>query len=76
MNRHFQDTKYYLKRAGQSVRAGVGAEFRPLWERFDGLVDREKEEEAPERGRFDAVGESLEWVRDRVDGYRRDRPSA
>lgn len=75
MNRHFQDTKYYLKRAGQSVWAGVGAEFRPLRKRFDGLVDRE-EEEVPERGRFDAVQESLERVRDRVDGYRRDRPSA
>ena len=77
MNRHFQDTRYYLKRAGQSVRAGLGTELRPLRERFDGLLGREAEaEETPERGRFGAVREAAARARDRLGGARRDRQRA
>ena len=84
MNKHFEDTKYYLKRAGETTKAGVDEELEPLRERVDDLVDREEEE--PERGRFEEVREDLrelqaktegetheaiEKVRDRLDGYRR-----
>ena len=86
MNKHFEDTKYYLKRAGETAKAGVGEELEPLRERVDDLVDREEEE--PERGRFEEVREDLrelqaktegetreaiEEARDRLDGYRRQR---
>ncbi|MDR9381116.1 MAG: hypothetical protein RI560_05505 [Natronomonas sp.] len=89
MNKHFQDAKYYLKRAGETAKAGVSEELEPIRERVDELVDREEEE--PEPGRFDEVrqdlkelqakaeGETREAIADarqRIDSYRGDRSDA
>jgi hypothetical protein len=89
MNKHFQDAKYYLKRAGETAKAGVSEELEPIRERVDELVDREEEE--PEPGRFDGVrqdlkelqakaeGETREAIADarqRIDSYRGDRSDA
>ena len=89
MNKHFQDAKYYLKRAGETAKAGVSEELEPIRERVDELVDREEEE--PEPGRVDEVrqdlkelqakaeGETREAIADarqRIDSYRGDRSDA
>jgi hypothetical protein len=89
MNKHFEDAKYYLKRAGETAKAGVSEELEPLRERVNELIDREEEE--PEPGRFDEVrqdlkelqakaeGETREAIADarqRIDSYRGDRSDA
>jgi hypothetical protein len=89
MNKHFEDAKYYLKRAGETAKAGVAEELDPLRERVNELIDREEEE--PEPGRFDEVrqdlkelqakaeGETREAIADarqRIDSYRSDRSDA
>ena len=33
MNKHFEDAKYYLKRGGETARAGISEELEPLKER-------------------------------------------
>ena len=89
MNKHFEDTRYYLKRAGETAKAGVSKEIEPLRERINGLIDRE--EETPEPGRFDEIREELKELqqkaegetrdalanaRDRIDSYRAERDDA
>lgn len=86
MNKHFEDTRYYLKRAGETAKAGVSEEIEPIQERVNDLIDRE--EEAPEPGRFDEIrselkelqqkaeGETREAIanaRERIDNYRAER---
>jgi len=88
MNKHFEDAKYYLKRAGETAKAGVSEEIEPIRSRVDDLIDREEEE--PEPGRFDEVraelkelqgkaeGETREAIQDareRIDNYRNERRS-
>ena len=86
MNKHFEDAKYYLKRAGETAKAGVSEEIEPIRERVNDLIDREEEE--PEPGRFDEVRadlkelqekaegetrEAIEDARERIDNYRSER---
>lgn len=88
MNKHFEDTRYYMRRAVETAKAGVGEELEPVQERVNELIRRE--EEAPERGRFDEVREDLrelseraegetreaiESARERIDSYREERAS-
>jgi len=70
MNKHFEDAKYYLKRAGETAKAGVSEELEPLKERVDDLVDREEAE--PEPGRFDEVRAELEALQERAEGETRE----
>jgi uncharacterized protein YjbJ (UPF0337 family) len=87
MNKHFEDAKYYLKRAGETAKAGVAEEIDPIKERVNDLVDREEGEE-PEPGRLEEIkaelkelqtraeGETREAIgdaRDRIDSYRSER---
>ncbi len=89
MNKHFEDAKYYMKRAGETAKAGVSEELEPVRERVNTLIDREEEE--PEPGRFDQVREELkelqekaegetreaiENARERIDNYRNERTDA
>ena len=70
MNKHFEDAKYYLKRAGETARAGISEELEPLKERVDDLVDREEAD--PEPGRFDEVRADLEALQERAEGETRE----
>ena len=70
MNKHFEDAKYYLKRAGETAKAGVSEELEPLKERVDDLVDREEAD--PEPGRFDEVRADLEALQERAEGETRE----
>jgi hypothetical protein len=89
MNKHFEDARYYLKRAGTTAKAGVAEELDPVREKARNLMDRE--EEAPEPGRFEEVkrelaelqekaeGETREAIRDareKLDSYRSERAEA
>lgn len=57
MNRHFQDTRYYLKRAGHTVKKGIAVELAPVTERVQKFTGNEP---APESGRFDELKADLE----------------
>ena len=70
MNKHFEDAKYYLKRAGETAKAGVSEELEPVQTRVDDLIDREEEE--PKPGRFDEVREDLKELQERAEGETRD----
>ncbi|ELZ26343.1 hypothetical protein C475_09142 [Halosimplex carlsbadense 2-9-1] len=65
MNRHFEDSLYYLKRAVRTARTGVREELAPVEDRVRALVGRERE---PEPGRIEAVRSELETIPERVRG--------
>ncbi|WP_135304478.1 DUF7553 family protein [Haloarcula amylovorans] len=56
MNRHFEDTRYYLKRASQTARKGLRTELEPIEMRVRELMGTEKE---PEPGRVERVKSDL-----------------
>lgn len=64
MNKHFRDTGYYLKRAGQTAKRGVAEELAPVRERVESLVG----EEEPDPTRIDAIREDLRDVQSRAEG--------
>lgn len=65
MNKHFEDTKYYLKRAGKTAKMGVVEELEPVQERVQELVG---EEEEPEPSRVDRIREDLKDIQTRAEG--------
>ncbi|MFB6173940.1 MAG: hypothetical protein ABEI39_04785 [Halobacteriales archaeon] len=69
MNKHFEDTRYYLKRAGETAKRGIEEELEPIEERFRELTGREEE---PEPGRLDAIREDLEALEERAEGEARE----
>ncbi len=69
MNRYFEDTQYYLKRAGETAAKGVKEELEPIEDRFRELTGRDDE---PESSRLDKIREDLETLEDRAEGEARD----
>jgi len=67
MNKHFEDTKYYLKRAAKTAKRGVEEEIEPLQERVQELVGEEEEPE-PEPGRIEQLREDLSDLQERAEG--------
>lgn len=45
MNRHFEDTQYYVKRAGETAKKGVAAEREAVEQRVRALTGRAAEPE-------------------------------
>lgn len=70
MNKHFEDAKYYLKRAGETAKAGVAEEIEPVRERVTDLIESEEEEAVP--GRFDEVREDLKELQQKAEGETRE----
>jgi gas vesicle protein len=68
MNKHFEDTKYYLKRAAETAKRGVEEEIEPLQERVQDLVGDEPEESEPEPGRIEQLREDLSELQERAEG--------
>jgi predicted nucleic acid-binding Zn-ribbon protein len=64
MNRHFEDTRYYLKRAGQEARRGVADELAPLVERVEQLFG----EEEPDPSRIEKVQAELKELQAKAEG--------
>ncbi|WP_137288310.1 DUF7553 family protein [Natronorubrum halophilum] len=71
MNKHFHDSRYYLKRAGEHAKLGVTETLEPYATRLRTLVGREPESES-ESGRLHSVREDLTTLEqkatDRVHG--------
>lgn len=65
MNKHFEDTRYYLKRAGETAKKGISEEIEPLQERVQELRG---EEEEPEPGRVEKLREDLKELGERAEG--------
>jgi len=63
MNRHFEDTLYYLKRAGTTVKRGVLVEVEPLTSKVESVTGDEPESEA---GRLDDVRATIGSTRTKV----------
>lgn len=69
MNRHFEDARYYLKRAGETATKGVKTELEPVRARFDELTGREEE---PDPGRLDEIKAELREVQAKAEGEARE----
>ena len=65
MNKHFEDTRYYLKRAGETAKEGISEELEPLRERFESLTGGEEE---PEPTRVEKLRDDLSTLQDRAEG--------
>ena len=70
MNKHFEDTKYYLKRAAKTAKAGVAEQIEPIQERVNDLIDRGDEE--PEPGRLDELREDIRELQEKAEGETRE----
>jgi hypothetical protein len=65
MNKHFEDTRYYLKRAGETAKRGIVEELEPIQERVRTVTGGEEE---PEPGRLEAIGDDLNQLQERAEG--------
>ena len=65
MNKHFEDTRYYLKRATETATRGVKEELEPVEERFREMTGREKE---PEPGRVERIRADIEELQGKAEG--------
>jgi len=65
MNKHFEDTRYYLKRAGETAKEGITEELEPLRERFESLTGGEEE---PEPTRVEKLRDDLSTLQERAEG--------
>jgi len=59
MNRHFQDTRYYLKRTVETAAKGLKTELEPAERRLRAVVGSEKE---PEPNRIETVKGELKGL--------------
>ena len=69
MNKHFEDTRYYLKRAVKTASKGVSEELEPIEAKVRELTGREEE---PEPNRFDTIREELESLEKKAEGEARE----
>lgn len=69
MNKHFEDTRYYLKRATETATKGVREELEPIEERFREMTGHEQE---PEPGRVERIREELEEIQGKAEGDARE----
>ena len=65
VNKHFEDARYYLKRAGETAKAGVAEEVSAVEERFRELTGREEE---PEDSRLEDIKSELAELQERAEG--------
>jgi len=65
MNKHFEDTVYYIKRAGETAKKGISEELEPVQERVSEIVG---EDEEPEPGRVEKIREDLVDLQERAEG--------
>ena len=67
MNKHFEDTRYYLKRAAETAKRGVEEEVEPLQDRVQELIGEEEEPE-PEPTRVEQLRDDLDELQARAEG--------
>ena len=71
MNKHFEDTRYYLKRAAETAKAGVEEEIDPLEQKVRGWAGLEEDEEV-EAGGLDSMIEELRTLEAKAEGEARE----
>lgn len=64
MNKHYEDTMYYLKRAGDHAKLGVAETLEPVEAKARELTGREAE---PEPGRLETLREQVRGLGRRVE---------
>ena len=69
MNKHFEDTRYYLGRAKETAAQGLREEVAGIEQRFRELTGREGE---PEPSRLDSIREDLQELEQRAEGEARE----
>ena len=65
MNKHFEDTRYYIKRAGETAKKGISEELEPIEERVKKLTGQEEE---PEPSRLEEIRADLKELQGRAEG--------
>lgn len=65
MNKHFEDTRYYIKRASKTAKKGVSEELEPIENRVKKLTGTEAE---PEPSRLEEVRDDLKELQGRAEG--------
>ena len=65
MNKHFEDTRYYLNRAVEHAKEGVREELSPLQDRLRELTG---DDEEPEPSRLEKLQSDLEALEERAEG--------
>ncbi|MFB6131281.1 MAG: hypothetical protein ABEJ28_10720 [Salinigranum sp.] len=68
MNKHFQDSLYYLRRAGEHAKTGIEEELEPIEARVREALGQEEE---PEPNRVDRIQEELRDIERRAQGETR-----
>lgn len=68
MNKHFEDARYYLSRAGEHAAAGVKEELEPVVDRVNELRGVE-----PEPSRVEKLQSDLREIEQRAEGEARER---
>jgi len=66
MNKHFEDTRYYLTRAAETAKRGVAEELEPVRERVREITGEEEEE--IETSRVDELRGDLEELERKAEG--------
>ncbi|MFC7175665.1 DUF7553 family protein [Halosegnis marinus] len=69
VNKHFEDARYYLKRAGETAKEGVSEEVGKVESRLREVTGRESE---PEAGRLDEIRADLSEIQERAEGEARE----
>ncbi|WP_255149109.1 DUF7553 family protein [Halorarius halobius] len=69
MNKHFEDTTYYLKRAGETAKAGLAEELGAVERRLRELAGREQ---PPDPGRIEELRADLLELQQRAEGEGRE----
>jgi hypothetical protein len=65
MNKHFEDTRYYIKRAGETAKRGVTEELQPIEQRVKKLAGKEQD---PDPSRLEEVRTDLKELQGRAEG--------
>jgi Arc/MetJ family transcription regulator len=70
MNKHFEDSRYYLRRATETAAKGLSEEIEAVEARLRELTGREAEADA-EAGRLEEIRAELEGLQERAEGEAR-----
>jgi molecular chaperone GrpE (heat shock protein) len=71
MNKHFEDSRYYLRRATETAAKGLSEEIAAVEARLRELTGRETETET-ETGRLEEIRADLEQLQERAEGEARE----
>lgn len=74
MNKHFEDAKYYLQRAGEHAKRGISEELEPIQERVQELAgdDEDVIDDDETDSRIDQLRSELDELETRAEGEAKD----